>query len=220
MSLIANWTLPAELTSADVTLAAKRLSKYFHKLRKDGTPYYTGARFETLTGGGDAFGVSKVFTAEDLVAVTLLSVRVKGPAALRILDVRADLLNGLLAQIPDDCELRNATEAEIGHGSPAADLWVALRDAGVGPVTTSKLLARKRPALLPVIDTVVTEVLNHPRGASYWQTLHSELNADGGHLYEQLVSIREQAGVGERISIIRCFDVVVWMIGKGADQAD
>jgi hypothetical protein len=211
---IAHWTLPDELTSTDTGLAAELLSTYFHTMLDDGATYYSGARFEAFAGGGDAVGVSKVFTAEDLVAVTLLSVRVKGPAALRILDVRADALNGLLSQIPNDCELRDAPDAVIGPRSPAEHLWSALRDAGAGPVTTSKLLARKRPALLPVIDTVVKKVLGHPSSASFWLTLRAELNNNDGRLYEHLVKIRKEAQVGESISVIRCFDVVVWMIGK------
>lgn len=212
---IAQWTLPQELVAGDSSEAVDLLSTYFHTMLEDGAPYYSGARFEIFAGGGDACGVSKVFTAEDLVAVTLLSVRVKGPAALRILDIRADELNGLLAQIPTDCELRDAPDSVIGPRSPAEDLWTALRDAGVGPVTTSKLLARKRPMLLPVIDSVVKKVLKHPAKASFWQTLRAELNAEHGRLYEHLVKIRDEAGLGEGISVIRCFDVVVWMIGKG-----
>ena len=99
-------------------------------------------------------------------------------------------------------------------GSPADRLWEALRKSGVGPVTTSKLLARKRPKLLPVIDSVVKEVLNHPTNANFWLTLHAHLRADGGRLHENLLAIRQVAGLSDKISAIRCFDVVVWMVGK------
>jgi hypothetical protein len=80
-------------------------------------------------------------------------------------------------------------------------------------VTTSKLLARKRPRLLPVIDSVVKEMLKHPAKASFWLTLCAQLNADGGRLNDHLLAVREEAGFSS-ISVIRCFDVVVWMIGK------
>jgi len=214
VSSIAQWALPNELMSTDLGPAAELLSTYFHTKLDDGVPYYSGAMFETFAGGGDAPGVANAFTAADLVAVSLLSVDVPGTAALRILDTRAEDLNGLLAKIPNDCELRHATDAQIGPGSAADALWPALRNAGVGPVTTSKLLARKRPALLPVIDTVVKKVLGHPAKASFWLTLRAQLNADDGRLYEHLLKIRSEARVGECISVIRCFDVVVWMIGK------
>jgi len=211
---IAQWALPDELTSTDKSPAAELLSTYFHTMLDDGVPYYSGARFEIFAGGGDASKVADTFTPADLVAVSLLSVDVPGRAALRILETRAEELNGLLEKIPHDRELRDAADSEIGPGSAADDLWSALRKAGVGPVTTSKPLARKRPVLLPVIDSVVKEVLGHPAKASFWLTLREHLNADDGRLYEHLVDIRKESGVGERISVIRCFDVIIWMIGK------
>lgn len=211
---IAKWALPQELTSAETGPAAELLSTYFHTMLKDGVPYYSGAMFETFAGGGDAQKVANTFTAEDLVAVSLLSVDVPGTAALRILGTRATEINGLLEGIPNGRELRDAADDEIAPGSAAEDLWSALRKSGVGPVTTSKLLARKRPALLPVIDTVVKKVLGHPARANFWLTLRAQLNADGGRLNEHLLEVREAAQLGEGISLIRCFDVVVWMIGK------
>lgn len=93
------------------------------------------------------------------------------------------------------------------------DLWRAVRKAGVGPVTTSKLLARKRPKLLPVIDSVVRDTLKHPARGDFWLTLRESLN-DEGRLYKHLLHIRDKAGIEEGVSIIRCFDVVVWRIGK------
>lgn len=161
---IAQWTLPEELTAADTAPAVDLLSRYFHTTLDDGSPTYTGARFETFQGGGDAPAVADTFTAADLVAVSLLSVDVPGAAALRILGDDADNLNRPLSRIPADRELRDAADDEIGPSSPAEQLWAVVRSAGVGRVTTSKLLARKRPDLLPVIDTVVTEVLGQLDG--------------------------------------------------------
>ncbi len=61
---------------------------------------YTGALFNTFAGGGDAPGCRHVFTAEDVVAVSLLGVRIPGRASLSLLDSRADELNELLSAIP------------------------------------------------------------------------------------------------------------------------
>lgn len=212
--MIAQWALPTELTSADTGPAAEQLSNYFHTMLDDGVPFRSGAMFETFAGGGDAPDLANSFTAADLVAVSLLSVDVPGTAALRILGTRSEALTALLQKIPADRELRDATDDEIAPGSAADDLWRAVRESGVGPVTTSKLLARKRPKLLPVIDSVVKEVLGHPAKASFWLTLRAQLNADGGRLHDRLLEIRQDAGLGDQISVIRCFDVVVWMIGK------
>jgi hypothetical protein len=211
---VAEWKLPKELASPDPAPAAELLSMYFNTLHSDGTPKYSGAMFETFDGGGDAPPVADVFTAADLVAVTLLSVDVPGTAALRILGTSADDLTQLLERIPHDRELYEASDAEIGPKSAAEELWRDIRRAGVGTVTTSKLLARKRPNLLPVIDTVVKETLQHPRKGSFWLTLRAELNADGGRLRDHLLAVRKEAGLKASVSVIRCFDVVVWMIGK------
>lgn len=213
MNQIAHWSLPDELASADTAGAAELLSRYFHTTLDDGSPAYTGAMFETFAGGGDAPEVVNTFTPADLVAVSLLSVDVPGAAALRILGRDAENLNGFLERIPTDLELCDTGENEIGPGSPADKLWTSVRGCGAGPVTTSKLLARKRPRLLPVIDTVVKEVLGHPAKASFWLTLRAHLAADDGRLADRLIAIRDQAGL-PNISVIRCFDVLVWMIGK------
>ncbi len=213
MNQIAQWVLPDELTAPYPAQAVELLSRYFYTTLDDGSPAYTGAMFERFAGGGDATEVADTFTPADLVAVSLLSVDVPGAAALRIFGRDAETLNGLLERIPIDLELCDAGEADIGPGSPADELWFSIRRCGVGPVTTSKLLARKRPRLLPVIDTVVKEVLGHPAKASFWLTLRAHLAADDGRLTEQLIAIRDQAGL-PNISVIRCFDVLVWMIGK------
>ena len=213
MNQIAQWTLPDELTSPDTAPAVELLSTYFHTTLNDGDPTYTGAMFEAFAGGGDAPAVANTFTAADLVAVSLLSVDVPGAAALRILGSNAEALNGLLARIPTNRELQDASDDEVGPGSPADELWDSVRRAGVGKVTTSKLLARKRPLLLPVIDSVVKEVLRHPKKANFWLTLRGHLTADEGRLADRLAAARDEAGVSG-ISVIRCFDVIVWMIGK------
>jgi hypothetical protein len=211
---IAQWALPDELTSTDPTPAAELLTEYFTTVKKDGSPVKSGAKFETFAGGGDRQEVADRITAEDILAVSLLSVHVPGDAVLKLLGSEAEQLSSHLSVISVDLDLRDAVVGDIETGSPADNLWTAVRGAGVGPVTTSKLLARKRPRLLPVRDSVVVEVLRHPRSASFWFTLRECLNADGGRLHEHLLSVRDAAGIGDRVSVIRCFDVVVWMIGK------
>lgn len=45
--------------------------------------------------------------------------------------------------------------------------------------------------------------------------LWSWLNADGRAREAQLAQIRAAAGLGTDISLLRVFDVLVWMVGKG-----
>jgi Family of unknown function (DUF6308) len=210
--------LPAlPVVLADPRRAADLVLRYFEGRRDhDRTPLYTGAAFERFAGSGDHPRVANVFTAADLVAVSMLSVQVPPRAALRILLDECDSLSACLADIPADVDLADVDEAVVADGSAADRLWWQLYSyPGVGSVTAGKLLARKRPRLIPVLDGVVRGVLGHP-GKGYWRDLRGELRADDGRLVTQLNEIRHAAGLGESISTIRVFDVLVWMTGKGA----
>ncbi len=81
-------------------------------------------------------------------------------------------------------------------------------------MTTTKLLARKRPRLLPVIDSVVKQTLKHPCRASFWTTLHHHLRADDSRLVTLLDAARAEAKLEHAVSIVRCFDVVAWSVGR------
>ncbi|WP_410876188.1 DUF6308 family protein [Nocardia sp. A7] len=76
------------------------------------------------------------------------------------------------------------------------------------------MLASKRPKLLPVIEGVVKDILNQSDRQSYWITLHSILRGDERALVDILAAARSDAEMGDDISLIRCFDVVVWMVGR------
>ncbi|MFF7382730.1 DUF6308 family protein [Streptomyces griseoluteus] len=83
------------------------------------------------------------------------------------------------------------------------------RVTGIGWVTTGKLLARKRPRLLPVYDNVVKCVLGRPR--HFWLPLHTALRAEDRALHHTLLDLRKRAGVPETVSALRVCDVVLWM---------
>jgi len=122
------------------------------------TGRFTGAHFERLGGGGDRPEVADEFTAEDLVAVPMLSIPVVGDTALEILMHRRNQLHELLRQIPTDLTLAAVDPEVIGPSRPAWQTFLLLRSIrDVGPTTASKLLARKRPHLLSVYDSVVDE---------------------------------------------------------------
>jgi hypothetical protein len=119
---------------------------------------YSGAYFERIGGGGDREDIASQFTAEDLLAVTMLSVRIEGYHALEVLHYQAGKLNDLLSQIPHDVALQDPRAAtHIAKGGRAGRLWDAICDIEprpesnrIGPIAAGKLLARKRPRLLPV----------------------------------------------------------------------
>ncbi|WP_406360417.1 DUF6308 family protein [Streptomyces sp. NBC_01544] len=173
---------------------------------------FTGSRFEHLAGGGDRSEVADRITAEDLVAVQTLSVTVPAPVALDILEGSLGArLSGLLHAIPKDIDMVEAEESDLAPGSLADQAWQLLEDQpDVGWVIAGKLLARKRPRLLPVYDKVVRCALGRPR-PSFWLALHAALRADDRALHRQLLALRQVAGVPQTVSALRVCDVAVWM---------
>jgi hypothetical protein len=144
-------------------------------------------------------------TADDLLAVTLLDVSWKPLAVQALLDEQAGKVSGLLRGID-----RNTTLWDDHGGQELANaepLWkLADELPGVGPTTTSKLLARKRPLLIPITDSVVVSA-GGTRGRT-WETLrYCFKNAD----FRQNIDALRPPGV-DGASLLRVFDVAIWML--------
>jgi Family of unknown function (DUF6308) len=181
--------------------ASGRLARYFF-----GPKPSTGRRFERFAGGGDRPEVAHHFTAEDFVAVSMLSVQIPGASAIEILETKAEDLNELLTLIPAELDLWDAERNMIGRESPTWILWRELaRVHQVGEPTASKLLARKRPRLVPVYEPVVAEALGDPY--DWWAAYHAALQH--GLLRDRLEEIRAQSNVGSDISLLRVLDVAI-----------
>ncbi|MEV0093745.1 DUF6308 family protein [Streptomyces sp. NPDC050738] len=198
-----------------VVLDAERvvddLRRYFGIGLPPGAAAFTGGRFEHLAGGGDRRQVADRFTAEDLVAVQTLSVAVPAPVALDLLEgPLGTQLSALLREIPSDTDLSDADASVVADGSPAHRAWCLLEDQyKIGWVIAGKLLARKRPRLLPVYDRVVRCALGRP--PSFWSDLRIALREDGAALHHRLLGLHQSAGLPETVSALRVADVAVWM---------
>lgn len=152
---------------------------------------YTGSLFDGWDGGGDRAGVANRFTDADVNAVGLLSVEIPPRAVIEVLVRRADALSMPLREIPADVDLHDVSTEIIGPASAAWRLWDALISIdGIGWVTASKLLSRKRPRLLPVYDRHVREVVGHLK--DYWASLHRALHAHDGAVAARLQAIRQE----------------------------
>jgi hypothetical protein len=158
------------------------------------------------------------FTSDDLLATTLLDMRYRPRAVRAILFDQADDLAALLKAVPADVDLWEATDEDL---SPAYDLWRALRAggdlSGVGPTTTSKLMARKRPRLIPIVDSVVANALEFDGDA--WIDLRAALRTR--NLSERIERLRPPT-IGDEVSTLRLLDAAVWMRhsnGKAAQAA-
>lgn len=212
MNASSSLTLPWALADEFRPIAVELLRGYFSEQPTDG---FTGAHFERLGGGGDRPEVADEFTAEDLVAVTMLSVKVPAEAALRILGPDRSHLTDLLREIPTDRDLVDIGSFEIERGWAPWLLDDALSDlTGLGRTTVSKLIARKRPRLIPIYDREVNKVLALNKGP-LWRPLADALQAHGHALHRNLLALRDESGIGDDISPLRVLDVIVWRTGKG-----
>ncbi|WP_199832069.1 DUF6308 family protein [Streptomyces acidiscabies] len=183
-----------------------------------GVPF-TGSRFEHLAGGGDRPEVADRITAEDLVAVQTLSVTVPASVALDILEGSLGVrLSGLLQAIPRDIDMVDADADVVADGSSADQAWSLLCEQyGVNWVIAGKVLARKRPRLLPVYDRIVRCAVGRP--PSFWLALHAALREDDAALYRRLLELRQAAGLPETVSALRVCDVAVWMNHRAVGHA-
>ena len=135
------------LTTSDQ--ARRNLQRYFGAgAQHDGAPF-TGSRFKYLAGGGDCPAVANTVTADDLIAVQTLSVRIYAQAALDLLE--GDLgvrLSKLLSGVRVDIDMVEAEAAELADGSPAHAAWHLLRDqaesGGSRPASSSPESGRGR----------------------------------------------------------------------------
>lgn len=214
-------TLPTILTKGNEEEAARLVAAYYQRL-PDGLPAYTGSYFNSWAGGGDSGENRDTITADDLIAVSFLSVRISGEAAIGFLDTHKDKISSLLKEIPSDHNFAHVSPANfpqvLGEDSAALQLWHVLRGRdtgrwGVGRTKASKIMARKRPHLIPIYDSVVAPLMGLKKSDNQWLTWHGAFTEDPG-LQQRLRKIREISGVEELISDLRLMDILLWMYGK------
>jgi hypothetical protein len=175
-------------------------------------PPFTGGRFEFLDGGGDRADVCNRFTTSDIFSLELLSVQLPPRVALGLVEAAlGEEAAVLLGQIPSSVPLWDESAANlIEDGGPADGVWRLLESqCGVGWVTAGKLLARKRPALIPVYDDVVRCAFGQPQ--NIWKALHEALRQDDGIFRTTLEDLIKRAGIPVKVTPLRVLDVTLWM---------
>jgi len=169
---------------------------------------YTGRYFEQLSARSDPLAI----TAVDVAALATLSVELRGRAVAALLIERNDEFNELLAKCPPPkTDMWDLAESAFDEGSALAKLYTALKTVtGISTVRASKLLACKRPQLVPVRDTEVTKVLG--LGRWFWVPLHRALQ---NHELRDAISSTRPEIAGD-VSVLRLLDVALWQQGKNS----
>lgn len=165
------------------------------------------------------------FTGIDLVAVTTLGVDVPALTSLVLLDPDdAFYASARLAGVPRGLPLHLVLDFDrtLGPKSEAGRLWDIVRDTRTktGRTITSKIIARKRPDLVPVYDRRIAARLDLPPNANYWMWWWQwwrELGHD-----EKAADLRASAASGadgvsrtvRNVSLLRVLDVAIWQYDK------
>jgi len=174
-------------------------------------PWFAGVDFDEV-GASDSFR----FEPSDLLALNLLDIRM-GPEAIR--EILSGKFDHYLREIPVDIDLWSEDFSEGSHPREWADaLYRAIRQLpDVGPTTTSKLLARKRPRLVAIRDEVVERTLKL-EGVQWWSPLAWALGDDAPGGKERRDRINHLAPAVQ-VSTLRRLDVAVWMVGSNSGNA-
>lgn len=174
---------------------------------------YTGARFDEMA----AVSHPSRYTAEDFLAVSTLSVAIPAASALALVDDGRAVPSP--AVVPPMIALRDAPQLLDANGVCRA-WWDRVRGLpGLGRTMTSKLLAVKRPHLVPIYDTHVAQALYvggyENSHWAFWQEVANSQAAE--RLWGAVEETRRSAGV-PGVSLVRVIDVVVWMRQHGASR--
>ena len=159
---------------------------------------------------------TEAFTIGDLAAASLLDVRFGPHTVVELLE--RDECNSLLAQIPTNTALWEVTAEQLNRDSAAWRLWERLTSIpGVSTTRASKLLARKRPHLMPILDSVITSSLCLD-GLDSWQALREALTPSLRAGIDELALAAIDHGASQP-STLRLLDVATWMTYSQSRQA-
>jgi len=170
---------------------------------------FAGSTFDTLEPGPP-----NTITSADLLAVTFLDVRVRPLAVRQMLGQDAPKLETLLSDLPTDVPLWDADGDTLAAMRAAWDHLCSYK--GIAGVMAGKLLARKRPMLVPVVDSVILAALDAPPNDT-WATLAVAFQDEGRR--RRIEALRPPTAPEEAVSTLRLLDVALWMLGSRSRNA-
>lgn len=155
--------------------------------------------------------------SSDLVAVGLLDVKVPPSGVRAMLSEKAASFNDALAAIDPEVALWADDDEQVQEALVQAAKLSRLLAAitGVGSTTTSKLLARKRPNLVPINDSVIRRLLGVQPIDDLPRLLRTALRTDGIIPLTRDARPFEFSGLSE----LRILDIALWMAGSRSRSA-
>ena len=161
---------------------------------------------------GDEVGLPEIYASVGIFSRVILN------DAVRIL-ARAEAARPLLARIPDGACLEDATDDQLIAAGEVVDIFAAAQQVGRGKAT--KVLHKKRPHFMPILDSVVFDFL--------WKNFPHVLRegsptSDYLSVYREVLLARrsvlaltraELAGKGLALSTTRVLDFLLWLGWRG-----
>jgi hypothetical protein len=172
-------------------------------VRRAVASYFSEPSFAGMTFSDLGQNPSVEIIADDLLAVSLLDITWR-PQVVRILLItHKQQLSRLLADIPQDLDLWDADDRVLRQ----IDLmWDALTGIeGIGNASATKLLARKRPRLCPISDSLVIKAVDVP--GRTWDVLRCLLRA--AQARDEVEALRPASAADA--SLLRILDVALWV---------
>lgn len=194
--------------------AVDLLKDYYRPISQGGR--FEGSEFDCLAGGSLSDNNPNHLTPEDLIAVQLLDVRMSPHVIADLLITDARKCDCFLAKIPVDLAFEDPKAVELFSDNGIVEqAYHELHDVkGIGETTATKILARKRPRLVPIIDSAVRRSLGRKR-AHIWRPLQFWIQDENQARVPELERIRSDAELPNSLSILRVFDVLAWRVGTG-----
>ena len=176
---------------------------------------FTGSAFEKMI---DIESPNHI-TSKDLIAVSMLGVNVPATAAHWILGEGQLEISSLLSSIDSHLDISDS-DCDLSNGSPAWLLFSKLAERnGLGRTITSKILAAKRPSLIPIYDQHVAAYLGFSK-EDYWNPWRKFMQSpDGIGCRNRVSELATNLGINN-ISHLRLLDVVIWMKQHGHKWID
>jgi transposase len=141
--------------------------------------------------------------ADDLLAVSLLDITWRPQVVRILLMTHKQELSRLLAEIPQDVDLWDATEDALRNIDHMWDALISIE--GIGTASATKLLARKRPRICPISDSLVIKVVDVP--GRTWDVLRSLLTDPSARADVEALRPPEAAAA----SLLRILDAALWV---------
>lgn len=135
-------------------------------------------------------------------------------------------VSSLLIAIPTELTIGNEDcdyEFTFGVQSALQQLWDVVRHGadyqgkkwGIGPTIASKIIALKRPNLVPVQDEVVVRILglrDKEYWRAWWEAMHLDLEGRRP-VVDFANNIRSESGAAH-MSLLRTLNIVLWRAGR------